>query len=291
MFDGLFINKFVFALGLGYQEAAIDFNISATPGMDPSPNILSELIYDPLANTNYCIDAGYMTLVGKNAAIGGSLSIASSFRSKGEAYDHDFEGDDRTERFSLSKSSLDESDYTQSSLEIFLKSRWFNRTGHYYSFAIGFQNTEYDLVMTDGIQLEPIQEPIPGLNSSYSPNFKSTYISYTTEHKLGSGFLSINATNLWTRFKATADWNLREEFVHPRSFIHTGDGDGYQFSLTYSYPISKHLDLYSTATYRKVKIENGYDQIFLVDGQSFVTTLNEVNEDVKSLRVGLTAHF
>ncbi len=291
MFDGIFINKFLFTLALTQESSSVDFNIAASVSNDASPNVLSELIFDPIDTTNAYANLGYMWLVGSKTAIGITGTYSESISSDGRALDYDFDADDRTDMFSLSRSSLDDSQIRHYAVETFSKTRWFDKPGHYLTGGIGFEKKIYHLHITDGQQKHPVVQPISGLKSTYEPEFKNTYLFIATEHKFRGGYLTIKAQHIWSHLDSKADWNLREEFAHPVSYIHDGDGTGHTLSIKYSYPIHDNIDIYTQLSSRKVEIKNGYDQIYFADGKSAVTKLNQVNEKTNAFSIGATFHF
>jgi len=92
-------------------------------------------------------------------------------------------------------------------------------------------------------------------------------------------------------YYAEADWNLRTDFEHPKSFTHEADGRGLVFTVGAEYNLNDNWTLDVNADVQDWRTEAGIDRTFLSSGIATDTRLNEVNWESYALMVGATCHF
>jgi hypothetical protein len=95
----------------------------------------------------------------------------------------------------------------------------------------------------------------------------------------------------FARFRGAAQWNLRQDFNQPVSFVHGGTATGLELGLDYSYTIWDNLALNAGFAYKNWRVSDGYDFVILNNGQALATKLNEVNWDSQLYRVGMAYNF
>ncbi len=181
-----------------------------------------------------------------------------------------------------------------------MKFRMFDLENHYVTFLIGKDNSEINLVMTGGMQ--DIWRPeligmastdfgagdeIVGLNSTYDADFDSISLGFQTDHFFSWGIISLRYQHFDIDYEAKANWNLRQDFSHPVSFIHESEGNGFDIELGYTYVLSKHWDMFSKYHYRRWSIGSGYDHTFFSNGQSSIIRFNEAEWDSESYSFGI----
>ena len=89
--------------------------------------------------------------------------------------------------------------------------------------------------------------------------------------------LSAGVEYHWTTYKAEANWNLRKDFAHPKSFEHDADGTGLVLSLGGGYAFSDRWSLGLNLNYQKLSTDPGIDRFYLANGTISEARLNEVN--------------
>ena len=155
--------------------------------------------------------------------------------------------------------------------------------------------------MTDGNQtvesiVTPPLGPYGGLDSSYDAEWKGPWIgvdvSFQSPARGGSkpveGYeLTCGFEYHWADYDAEADWNLRTDFAHPKSFEHDADGYGMVGFAEFSYFFNPRWALHFSGNYQKWETDPGIDRAFYADGTVTETRLNEVNWNTYALMIGL----
>ena len=283
------------SLELGYRVDSLDWNIAGdTSGQNP--NILSELSWDHLV-----IPQVRIKLDGQMNDLHLLGEIAYGEVSDGDNQDSDYIFDNRQGEFSRSN----------------------NRAGGVvkdgtigigYRFATGVEGTRSSFVMpmagysihqqnmkmTDGYQTvdlindPPVLEPFPGLDSSYDAEWQSGWLGVRLVEADAKEDLSIGMDIIyhWADYQAEANWNLRTDFAHPKSFQHDAKGNGLVFSLNSVAKLSKRWDWIMGFDYSAWRAKPGVDTVYVVDeGDGSVsiaqTRLNEVNWESLAINLGV----
>jgi len=95
----------------------------------------------------------------------------------------------------------------------------------------------------------------------------------------------------WADYHAEADWNLRDDFAHPKSFKHDADGNGWKFGTGFNLWFHRNWALNFNYDYQDWSTDSGNDKVFFSDGSTAKTKLNEVNWSFYALSMGLTLRF
>jgi hypothetical protein len=95
----------------------------------------------------------------------------------------------------------------------------------------------------------------------------------------------------WADFDAEADWNLRDDFAHPKSFKHDTDGNGYVIGAGFNFVLHQHWALNFNFDYQDWSTDDGTIKFFLADGTTHKQQLNEVNWTSYALSLGLSVRF
>lgn len=91
----------------------------------------------------------------------------------------------------------------------------------------------------------------------------------------------------FNQYDAKANWNLRSDFAHPKSFVHDATVFDFDSELKFSYQIANHFKLGFFGGFSQYSnIGNGVDKLYYNDGNISFTRLNEVKS--KSLYGGLS---
>jgi len=153
---------------------------------------------------------------------------------------------------------------------------------------LGYSYHEQRLTMTNGQQVIPTSGVFDGLDSTYDTEWSGPW--------LGADIVCIPVSKWtfttsveyhWVDYSAEADWNLRDDFQHPRSFKHEADGDGWVAGVGISYAFNGGFSVGLSGSYLNWKTNPGIDRLFLANGTHVDTRLNEVNWESTSLSVTL----
>lgn len=119
--------------------------------------------------------------------------------------------------------------------------------------------------------------PLNDLNSSYKTRWSGPYgqVLYST---VLTKKLSVDAGFRYSqvRYRASANWNLIREFSHPESFRHMANGYGINIHAALLYRASQMHSIGIKGSYSQWQTGHGIDELYLANGESEQTQLNEV---------------
>ena len=288
-------------LSAGYRVDDFDWNIAGDIHGN-SPNVLSELTWDDLEI--YQLELYNKTIVREVFYLRGSLSYG--WIKGGGNQDSDYLEDNRSLEFSRSNNGADDGNTLDASLGM----------GYPFTFGsgfvgltplVGYSYHEQNLTMTDGSQTitwisldpdfpdGPPLGPMVGLDNTYEAQWKGPWVGFDlifTSKDVHRYWAQVEAyVNLeyhWADYCAEADWNLRTDFAHPKSFEHDADGDGIALSAGWNVVWSDHWALNANFDYQEWSADHGTDRTFFSDGSVEETRLNEVNWKSYAITVGLS---
>jgi long-subunit fatty acid transport protein len=134
--------------------------------------------------------------------------------------------------------------------------------------------------------------PIPGLASTYETEWVGPWLGLDLIVPMNEKItLSAGFEYHWTSYKAEANWNLRSDLAHPKSFEHSADGTGFELSLGGRYAFSDRWSLALTTNYQKWSTDPGVDRVYLVNGAISAMRLNEVAWESFAILIGITYRF
>jgi hypothetical protein len=117
----------------------------------------------------------------------------------------------------------------------------------------------------------------PDLNSTYKTKWRGPYgqVVFSTgiTKKL---FMDAGLRYSQMRYRASANWNLIREFSHPESFRHTANGYGINIHSSILYRASGMHSIGIKGSYDRWQTGRGIDELYLANGRSEQTQLNEV---------------
>ena len=277
---------------VGTRTGDLSWNIANDSTGTLTPNILSELSYDNVQYSEFEAHADVRMRYGflENTVFG--LKFKTGTASSGDISDSDYNGDNRTEEYSRSRSSAEGS--TTRDIEISLG----------YLIALGndvtltpmaaYSVNQQNMEMTEGTQVVSsntntlsLGQFKTNLNSSYDAQWNGFWVGgklawKNTVHKV-SAQIQLHRSDYY----AEANWNLRSDFAHPKSFAHWADGSGTSLSFGYQYSVSKRFTISFKAFNESWKTDAGRDVVFFADGSRGATKLNEVNWDSSGYTLGL----
>lgn len=266
----------------GIRQDNLDWNIKAADG---SPDVLSELTWTDL--TIIQIKAAGKLIVSDKFYMRGSVDYGEIIH--GDNQDSDYSGDDRTGEYSRSNNSTDDGNVFDVSAGLGYQFR-INR----FTIAplLGYSYHEQNLVITDGYQTIPRTGHFPGLDSTYDAQWKGPWTGLDFSFKIIEKLIVSGVVEYhWADYKGVGDWNLRDDFEHPRSFEHTSAGSGILVSAAINYAFSKRIGISLIANYQDWYADNGTNRTFFANGTKSTTDLNEVNWDSAAAELGITFRF
>ncbi len=278
-------------LDLGYRFAEFGWTIAGTPE-GTSPNIASELEWTDLGVLQ--LRLGGDLVLERHLWLGGSFTFGS-IRS-GANRDSDYLGDNRTFEYSRSENGADSGDILDADAGI---GYMFRGTRYDLLVAAGYAATRQDLRLVDGVQVisdeELLGEPLPplgpfeGLDSSYEAHWDGPWLGGEARIPLAERSRILGRLRLHRAdYEAQANWNLRDDFAHPVSFEHLADGDGFELRVDYARRAARSRWGWQVAVdYARWTTEAGVDRVFLSDGTSAQTRLNEASWSSLALSVGV----
>jgi len=289
-----------FTFSAGYRQDSLDWNIAGDLIPGYYVNVLSELTWDNVES--YLLKFQGSLIIPNIIALRGTADYGWIF--DGDNQDSDFAGNDRTLEFSRSKNSADDDDVWDVSLAVGYPFRTGRRVIGTITPLVGYSYHEQNLNMTDGVQtiatpgVTPPLGPFGGLDSSYDTqwygpwlgidlNFRATAIK-TFAHRFET---FIGYEYHWADYEAKADWNLRNDLRHPKSFTHDADGNGWIFRTGLNFILQRNIAVNFNYEYQDWSTDSGRDKIFFVDGTTAKTRLNEVNWTSYSLGLGISVRF
>ncbi len=204
-----------FLFSTGYRVDDFNWNIAGDI-YGNNPNILSELTWNDIEI--YQIKFHFKTILHGVCYLRGSSGFGWIFN--GESQDSDYSGDNRTSEFSRSINSADDGNILDVSLGI----------GYQFTFRldsfgitplIGYSYHRQNLTITNGIRIIPPTDPFPGLDSTYVAEWNGPFLGLDFTLKLNNKHTVFAEIEYhWANYYAKADWNLRSDFAHPKSFEH-----------------------------------------------------------------------
>lgn len=279
-------------LSAGQRVDNLNWNISGNTN-GTNPNILSELKWK---------DLKIFELKGKAAIITRSRlylrgSFAYGWIYRGSNQDSDYNGDNRTLEFSRTENKSDSGTV------------WDVTGGAGYAMNLalaagnldimpvaGYSARKQNLRITDGVQTisltgTPPLGPFSGLDSTYQAFWHGPWLGADLAYNIDRLTLFGSFEYHFAFYYAQADWNLRSDFNHPKSFEHTADGSGVVASAGANYSFTDSWSMDAAFDYQKWQATDGIDRTFFNNGTSSDTRLNEVNWDSYAMLLGVKYSF
>lgn len=272
-------HKFAIALKSGYQQESLHWSIAGNSN-GSSPNILSELRWKNLGAISSGINASWK--IWRGLTLSGSYT--TTFTISGNVSDMDYTADNRTavsyaENFAADKGSTASG---SACLGYELKSS----SGISFTPALGY------VINRDLLYLTDHTGRFPALNSSYKTNWKGLFISLNAGIALAPRLkVSTRFTYNQVNYRATGDWNLRTQFEQPVSYRHRALAYGLEASAELTYALCKNLSVEAGSACSFWQTGNGTDQLYLSNGSTDHTQLNQVLKSCYQLNAGLKLQF
>ncbi len=282
-------------LDLGRRTGEIRWSIAADAG-GGSPDVLSELTYDeleiPELRASWEITLARRFVFGARAALGSILD--------GDNQDSDYAGDGRTLEWSRSNNRVDGDETVNAAISVGYAFRPGAEHRARVVPQVGYSYGAQNLRVTDGFQtlsdgeiaatLElapPPVGPFAGLDSSFEQSWLGPWVGVGAELPLGQRWgLAARGEAHWADYDAEANWNLRDDLEHPRSFEHDADGTGVVVGVSCHRRLYRAYRVRLQLDYEDRETDRGFTRFFLADGTRPVTRLNGVRWESLGIYLG-----
>ncbi len=280
------------ALQLGYRADSLDWTIAGDIN-GQNPNILSELQWTDLqiAQAKLDVDVYLADFYFRGGIAYGEIG-------RGDNQDSDYVFDDRNGEFSRSNNTAG-GEVADASVGLGYRFDTTSRSSKfngYFMPMIGYSIHTQDLQMTDGVQtvvsnVTPPLGSFAGLDSSYDTEWEGAWVGLIFGEEGSKNDLAIELSIIYydVDYQAEADWNLRTDFAHPKSYEHLSTGHGITLSLDGRAPVggSKQWFWVFGIDYGRWQTRAGLDYTYFSDGSTGLTRVNKVNWESAAINLGL----
>lgn len=278
--------------GYAYRTDQFNWDIAGTiDGTDP--NILSELTWEDVSVHQFRVAMRLQ----RAKALYLRSHVHYGVIVEGENQDSDFREDDRQEEFSRSVNQSDKGHTWDISLGIGYPI-FSNADSLSLAPVVGFSHHQQELHMTDGYQVIPPQGSFSGLDSSYHAKWSGPWVGVdlnfnlkAISRRLRSMMVFAVYEHHWAEYRATADWNLRTDFQHPRSFEHEANGQGDRWMVGLQSRLTPGASLRFYYEEQRWDTAHGIDRVYLAGGRTVETRLNGVDWRSRSVGVDVVIRF
>jgi hypothetical protein len=269
----------------GVHRDRFSWNIAGDMG-GAGPNVLSELSWDDLRI--YRIGADGRAPLGRALVVHGAA--AYGWIVDGTNRDSDYLGDNRTVEFSRSENGAGGGKTLAASLA--LGTDLAAGPGIRFTPLAGYAYRAQTLAVKRGSQTIPRTGRFDGLNSSYRAAWHGPWLGAELSASLPKGAgVAAEFQHHWAAFDASADWNLRADLAHPKSFAHQARGNGLVEAVSLRVPLLGAAMIQAKYAVETWTARNGVDRTFFADGSVGATRLNEVRWTSRSVSLGLALAF
>jgi hypothetical protein len=219
-----------------------------------------------------------------------SGALGRGYIYSGDNQDSDYNLDDRQGEFSRSNNTSDGDGVYDREVRVglmFIENRPV-RLGA----GLGYASRTVDLIMRDGFQTIPATGPIYNLRSTYSANLSGPVTWFSFNWRLRpSLFVGAERRLGFFSYTGNANWNLRSEFQHPRSFSQHTNGLSDSIALSLDWLVSARAALLLNYNYQTFRAEGGYTRFYLADGTTPQQPIHEVKYWMWVLTAGVAVLF
>lgn len=276
---------FEFSLGVGYRKDNLNWNEAGG-----SVNVISELKWENLEIAQISAAARFNFY--SDWSLRGMLAYGRIH--SGSNQDSDYNGNNRTLEFSRSNNQGG-GEVRDASIGLGRTLRLLDYAGENFLSVtplVGLSRHQQNLTMTNGFQTLPATGSYPGLDNSYDAQWQGPWVGMDTLLKRGRDWsLTATAEYHWADYSADANWNLRSEFSHPVSFVHTAKGQGVLLAAGATYLVSKDWRVGITVEVQQWSTGAGIDRTSFSNGSVGYYPLNGVSWDSKVFNLDVVHRF
>ncbi len=296
VFDDQDYAKITFYGGLGLREGELRWNIASDTSGNKTPNILSELTFADLSifEIQGGIDIRFNRGILRNIRLEGNIKTGTN--SDGTVTDSDYNGDNRTNEYSRSMSNPDGSTTLDGKFIIGYEIQWSEHI--VITPLLGYRYNQQSLKMKDGEQILDTRAAALSLgpfasqlNSSYEAEWNSAVFGLDSQYRTQKHQFSLRLELTLSDYYAEANWNLRSDFAHPKSFAHWARGTGNNIEFKYQYNVTPTFTLWASYRLEDWTTNEGDDVVYFSDGTKASTQLNEVIWESTATSAGFSLNF
>lgn len=272
-------------LNVGHRSDELRWSIAGDLSGSLSPNVLSELTWENVdiveLSVSWKLDMPQRLQLWTRAAYGWIYD--------GRNRDSDYLGDGRTVEFSRSDNDTRDDDVFDVAVALGYRLTYRLEGGLLHlTPLLGLSHHEQRLRITNGFQTIPPLGPFPGLDSTYRTEWTGPWVGVELTGEFRSAPNAfVRLEHHWADYTAHANWNLRDDFQHPRSFQHEADGTGLVASLGIVSPLRQKWSVRLSLDYQRWRTDPGIDRVFFASGAVAATRLNEVKWTSRAITIGL----
>ena len=277
--------------GMGTQTGTLQWSIAGDASGKTGPNVLSELTY---RNVSYSV----FEASGEVRFNEGWLSDSTLFleyrkgqANDGQAQDSDYNGNNRTQEYSRSTSSTNNS--SMDALTIGVGYRFYLSDHTSLQPMAAFTQNHQTMLMTDGTQVVDTYNPTNigafrnPLDSRYATSWTGGWAGLQWHYETPTQRFGLSVKEYAMDYHAEANWNLRKDFAHPKSFEQWSYGNGTGIDLSYQYLVSENFSLWANWFKQSWKANPGRDRVYFADGTTSDSHLNGATWDSTGVSLGL----
>lgn len=280
--------EYTFHHEAGYRNDALRWNIAADTSGTATPNILSELTWEDLQILQLRLGWRMQAQNGFHLRASGAYGWIFDGRNQ----DSDYAGNNRTFEFSRSNNDTHGDNVWDASAAIGYRFT-LGDPAFQLTPLLGISHHAQNLRISNGRQTIPNLGSFSGLDSTYQAQWKGSWLGVEMEWKVApdtQAFLRLEH-HPDADYYAQANWNLRNDFAHPKSFEHRAKATGNVISFGGYGPVSGRWVGRFTIDYQRWEGDPGTDQIFFANGTTSFTRLNEVEWKSWSISGGVELRF
>jgi len=254
-----------------------------------TPNILSELQFKELELLGHGLRGEIFVTDGPLQNTYWSMRAHHAAINEGKVRDSDYAGDNRTQEYkrTAAVTTGDKTYQIDSALGYrFNLSETLTLTP-YVGLSLKGQDLRIGKAVTliDTINPNQIGRHTQHLDSSYNARWEGINLGLEAAQQWPTHQLIGYTRYYHLNYRATADWNLRQDFRHPDSFEHSADGRGFSFGARYAHHFTPHWRGAAEVFQTRLDCSDGEDRIN--SGQHSIARLNEVSWRTRSLILAL----
>ena len=270
----------------GYRTEELDWSIGI-----PTIDVLSELQWEEVESTFTRLEAKVM-LPWRFYLQG---DVQHGWIVDGENQDSDYLLPGRQGEFSRSNNQADAGDFSGFSVGLGYHTApvHFWRESYLFGLSFGYSHREQNLVIRDGFQTIPALGSFPDLRSKYDTRWVGPWIGLEVVGRSPVTSLVFTGAVQYHMlyYEGVADWNLRADLAHPKSFEHDAHGDGLIARLAVKKDIREHLFLEVGIEWALFSTDTGDDITNFAVGTSSEIDLNDVSWTAFSAKLSFGARF
>jgi hypothetical protein len=279
----------LFDMSAGARHDSLRWNIASDITGTSTPNILSELTWDSVRSAQLATN-WQRTSAGLHVR----AAAAYGWIISGDNQDSDYLGNNRTAEFSRSNNDSNGDNVWDVAAAAGYRFDYTSSGGVFSVTPLaGLSVHRQNLRITNGRQTIPALGPFNNLNSTYRSGWRGPWVGVELEQRNSDALRAyLRLEYHRADYYAEADWNLRADFAHPKSFEHDADGVGTVVSFGVASPTaSGRWFTRFSIDYQRWTTDPGTDTVFFANGTVSQTRLNEVEWKSWALSGGVQYRF